>query len=123
MSKEIRIFFGFAVLQILTGPDSRHFFNRSDAKLKPIATWSPAFSRTKGNLVAVTMSSHWLLKPMRAPFSFFMIGFCDCLGFDFMALRLIRRNATFDPNDDGLQHNREIVNTNGTANVLKHCCG
>ena len=31
-------------------------------KLKPIATWSPAFFRALGSLLLFTLSSHWLLK-------------------------------------------------------------
>ena len=36
--------------------------NQSDSKLKPIATWSPAFSRALGSLLVFTLSSHWFLK-------------------------------------------------------------
>ena len=38
--------FGFALLRSLIGSkNSHHFFNQSDAKLKPIVSWSHAFSR------------------------------------------------------------------------------
>ena len=39
-----------------------YLLNQSDSKLKPIATWSPAFSRALGSLLLFTWSSHWLLK-------------------------------------------------------------
>ena len=48
--------------------------NQSDAKLKSITTWSPAFSRALGGLVVFTLSSHWLSKV----FYFLLIGCCDC---------------------------------------------
>ena len=47
--------------------------NQSDAKLKSITTWSPAFSRALGSLVVFTLSSHWLSKVFYFP----LIG-CDC---------------------------------------------
>ena len=40
------IFIGFALLRSVIGPkNSRLFLNQLDTKLKPIRTWSPAFSR------------------------------------------------------------------------------
>ena len=54
---------GFALLCSVTGPkDSCHSLHQSGAKLKPITTWSPAFSRTLGSLVGFTLSSQWLLE-------------------------------------------------------------
>ena len=65
-----------ALLRSVIGSEnSRNSLNQSDAKLKPITTWSPAFSRTLGSLV-FTLSSHWLLKV----FSCLFIGCCDYLG-------------------------------------------
>ena len=43
----------------------RHSVNQSDAKLTPITTWSPAFSRALGSLVFI-LSSHW--RPKVFPF-------------------------------------------------------
>ena len=41
----------FALLRSVIGPkDSHHARNQSDAKLKPITTSSPAFSRALGSL-------------------------------------------------------------------------
>ena len=62
----------------MIGPeDSRHFLNQSDAKLKPITTWSPTFSRALDNLVGFPLSSHWLLRL----FSFLLIDCWDYSGF------------------------------------------
>ena len=53
----------FALLHTFIGTEnSRHFHDQSDAKVKLITTWSPAFSRALDNLVVFTLSSHWLLK-------------------------------------------------------------
>ena len=49
-------------------------FNQSDAKLKLITTWSPAFSRALGSFF--TLSSDSLL----TEFSFILIGRCDYFG-------------------------------------------
>ena len=58
MSNEIRDNICFVLLRSVIGPEnSRHSRNQSDAKLKPIATWSPAFSRAFGGLVVFTLSS------------------------------------------------------------------
>ena len=47
--KVIRDSFGIALLHFLIGPEkSRLFLNQSNSKFKPIATWSPAFSRASG---------------------------------------------------------------------------
>ena len=40
---------------------SRHFFNQSDLKLKPIATLLLPFSRAPGSLLIFTLNSHWFL--------------------------------------------------------------
>ena len=45
----------------LIGPEYlRHSRNQLHAKLKPAATWSPAFSRALGSLVVFTLNSDWL---------------------------------------------------------------
>lgn len=36
---------------------SRHSPNQSDAKIKPIATWSLAFSRASSRVLVLTLSS------------------------------------------------------------------
>ena len=52
----------FALLRYVIGPqNSRHFLNQSDLKLKPVVTWSHAFSRASGGWTAFTSSSHWHL--------------------------------------------------------------
>ena len=62
MSKVIRHCIGFALLRSVIGQEnSSHFLNQSDAKLKPIAIWSLAFSRDSGRLHVFNLSSHWLL--------------------------------------------------------------
>ena len=59
VSKVIRDYIGFALLRSVIGlENSRHPLNQSDAKLKPIATWSLAFPRTWGRLPVFTLSSH-----------------------------------------------------------------
>ena len=53
---------GFALLRSVIGQEnSRHHseLNQSDAKLKPIVSWSLAFSRASGRLHVLTSSSHW----------------------------------------------------------------
>ena len=58
VSNEIRNNPCFVLLRSVIGPeDSRQSLNQSDAKLKPITTWSPAFSRTLGDLAVYTLSS------------------------------------------------------------------
>ena len=51
-------------------------------KLKPITSWSPAFSRALFSLFVFTLSSHWLF----IVFSFLLIGRCDYFGFGFTTL-------------------------------------
>ena len=80
MSKVIRDCIGFGALCIVIGlENSRYPLSQSDAKLKPIATLSLAFSRAGGRLHAFTLSSHWLL----LIFSSVLIGRCDYFGFGF----------------------------------------
>ena len=68
---------GFALLRPVIGPEnSWHPLNQSDAKVKTITTWSPAFSRALGSFLVFTLSSHWLL----VTFSFALIGCCDNFG-------------------------------------------
>ena len=51
------IWIDFALLRFVIGP-----VNPSDAKLKPTTSWSPAFSRALGSLLAFTLSFHWFFK-------------------------------------------------------------
>ena len=54
--------FGFALLRSVIGlKNPRHFLNQSDAKPKPIPTWSPAFSRAWRRLRLFASSSHWFI--------------------------------------------------------------
>lgn len=62
---------------VFASKDQPHTFNQSDAKLKSITTWSPAFSRALGNLVGFTLKSLWLLKII----CFHVISRCDYFGF------------------------------------------
>ena len=77
---------------LIIGPEnSCHFLDQSDAKIKPITTWSPAlpcaFPRFRLFFcVFVTLSSHWLLKV----FSCLPIGRCDKFGF---GLTIFNRKA------------------------------
>ena len=85
VSKVIRKCIGFGSLCIVIGlENSRHPLSQSDAKLKPIAIWSLAFSRAWGRLHAFTLSSHWLLMI----FTFVLIGRCDYFGFGFATLNI-----------------------------------
>ena len=80
MLKVIKDCFGFALLRPVIGPkNSRHFLHQSDAKLKPITTRPPAFSRALECLDVFILSCHRLLEV----FSFLP---CDNLGFDCMTL-------------------------------------
>ena len=58
--------FGFALLRFVIG-----------LKLKPIATWSHAFSRASGSLLVFALSFPWLFEI----FLLAMISLCDCFGF------------------------------------------
>ena len=83
VSKVIRDCIGFALLRSVIGlENSRHPLNQSDAKLKPIATWSLAFSRAWDRLRVFTLSSHWFV----VIFIFVLIGRCDYFGFGFSTL-------------------------------------
>ena len=74
---------GFALLcSVISQENSCHFLNKSDAKLKPIVTWSLAFSRASGRLHVFTFSSDWPL----VIFTFVLIGRCDYFGFGFTTL-------------------------------------
>ena len=47
---------GFALRCFVIGPENlRHSLNQSDAKLRSISSWSPAFSRALGSLLVVTL--------------------------------------------------------------------
>ena len=70
--------FGFALLRFVIGPEnSHHSLHQSDSKLKPIATWSHAFSRASGSLLVFALSFHWFFEIILLA----MIGLCDCFGF------------------------------------------
>ena len=71
---------------VISLENSHHFLNQSDAELKPLMTWSPAFSRAFGAFF--TLSSHWFLEV----FSFLRIGHCNYFGFGFTT---IDRNAFY----------------------------
>ena len=63
VSKASRHCIDFVLLHSVIGPEnSRHSLNQSNVKLKPIAAWSPAFSRALGSLVDFTLSSRWFFK-------------------------------------------------------------
>lgn len=69
------IWFGLACY--LIGPqDSRHPPDQSDAKVKPITTWSPAFSRL----------FHFEFSLVLVVFSFALIGRSNNFGFGFTKL-------------------------------------
>ena len=58
VSNEIQNNRCFVLLRSVIGPeDSRQSLSQTDAKLKPITTWSPAFSRALGDLAVFTLSS------------------------------------------------------------------
>ena len=60
MSKVIRVCFGFALLRSVIGlKNSRHFFNQSEVKPKPIATSSRTFSRALCRLHVFASSFDW----------------------------------------------------------------
>ena len=91
VSKVIRDCFGFASLRSMIGAkNSRRSLNQSDAKLKPITTWSFAFSRALGSLLGFTSSSLWFLKV----FSKLLIGCCDNFGFRSTTLN---RSMLYEP--------------------------
>ena len=77
MSKVIRDCIDFSLLCSVIGlENSRHPLNQSDAKEKPISTWSLAFSCASGRLQVFTLSSYWLL----LIFIFVLIGRSDYFG-------------------------------------------
>lgn len=83
MSKVMRDCFVFSSLRSVIGTkDLCLALDQSDAKLKPVLTWSRAFYRALGSLVVCTMSSHCLLKE----FTFILLGSCDFFGFAFTTL-------------------------------------
>ena len=101
MSRVIRECIGFALLLSCDWlKNSRLAFNQSDAKLIPIAIWSPAFSRALGGLVVFTLSSRWLFQL----FSFLLIGRCDYFGFGFMTLN---RKVLFE--EKSAESNFELI--------------
>ena len=92
MSKVIRDCIGFALLRSVIGlENSRHPLNQSDAKVKPIATWSLSFSALEVGYLPTylpSLSSHWL--PLK--FSFVLIGRYDYFGF---GLTTLNRKALY----------------------------
>ena len=67
----------------MIGPEnSHHSLNQSETKLKPITTWSPAFSRALGSSIVFVLSSHWLFKA----FHFLLICHRAYFGFSFTTL-------------------------------------
>ena len=70
-------------IRSVIGPEnSHHSLNLKNATLKPITSWSLAFSRALGSSFVFSLSSHWLVKV----FSFLLIGRCDYFGFGFTTL-------------------------------------
>ena len=62
ISKLIWDWFRFASPRSVIGPEnSHHHLDQSNAKLKPISTWSPSFSRASSKFPVFTPSSHWLM--------------------------------------------------------------
>ena len=83
VSKVIRDCIDFALLRSVIGlENSRHPLNQSDGELKPIATWSLAFSRAWDRLRVFNLSPHWFI----VIFIFVLIGHCDYFGFGFLTL-------------------------------------
>ena len=72
---------GFALRSVIGLEISRHLLDQSDAKLKPIAAWSLAFSRASGRL-RLRLSPHWL----PVIFILVLIGRCNYFGFGFTTL-------------------------------------
>ena len=83
MSKIIRDCIGFASVRSVIGLEiSLHPLSQSAAKLKPILTWSLAFSRALRRLRGLTLSFDWLI----VKFSCVLIGRSDYFGFGFTTL-------------------------------------
>ena len=82
MLSEIVLVLGFFLLFVLRsviGPENSHYsLNQSDAKLKPLTTWSPSFSRASGSLVVFTQVVSSLL-----------IGSFDHFGFGFSLVLIV----------------------------------
>ena len=80
---------------------SRHSLNLSDAKLKPITTWSPAFSRALDSLFGFTLSSHWYLEEFFFPPN----GSCDYFVVGLMTLN--RKALSLVTNKASLYHTQK----------------
>ena len=79
---------------VIGSKNSRNFLNQSNAKLKPIVTWSHAFSRAWRRLYVFASSSDWLLVLL----SSLVIGQSDYFGLGFTTLNwnpLSVKNITF----------------------------
>ena len=50
----LRFFFLFALRSVIGPENSYYSLNQSDAKLKPLTTWSPSFSRALCSLIVFT---------------------------------------------------------------------
>ena len=76
--------FGFALLRSVIGQqNSLHFFNQWESKLKPILTWSDAFSRAWRRLHVFASNSDWSI----ALFTCVVIGRSNYIGFGFTTLK------------------------------------
>ena len=82
---------------------SRHSLNLSDAKLKPITTWSPAFSRALDSLFGFTLSSHWYLEEFFFPPN----GGCDYFVVGLMTLN--RKALSLVTNKASLYHTQKKI--------------
>ena len=83
MSKVISELLGFSLLHSVIGSKfSRHFFNQSEVKPKPIVARACTFSGALCRLRVITSSFDWFtgLSPS------FLIGQSNYLGFDFTTL-------------------------------------
>ena len=86
--RDIRDCIGFVLLRSVIGLEiSRHLLNQSDAKVKPIATWSLAFPR---------------LRPVTCVYFEFSLALCDIfLGSDWpcdyfgFGFRILNRKALY----------------------------
>lgn len=73
MAKVTRDGFAFALLRFVIGLENSHYFlNQSESNwLKPITTWSLAFSRASDSFLVFNLIFHWLI----VIFSFLWLAF------------------------------------------------
>ena len=70
---------GFALLRCVIGREnSRFFLNQSDAKLKPVTIWSPAFCRALVELFDLSLTHKGI--------SLLLVGRCDWFGLGYTTL-------------------------------------